>query len=282
MKAKKKRTRTKAKFKALKGWDYAAFLALILLIVVFSAYFTYTYLNQPPNQTINPVSSQSKAAIVDQLSLTFPNQTFIQEVTNTLKQAGYAVDYYPGQKVTVEFYRNLPAQGYGIIILRVHSALADDNGPPLCLFTAEPYSTSKYVYAQLSDRLVSVHYREGDKEQVYFGIFPSFVKSSMNGRFRNSTIIMMGCNGLRYTDMAQAFIEKGAKVYISWNASVSASNTDLAATNLLKHFLTERETLKQSIQETYNEGGFDPTENSQLTLYPPEAGEQTIENIGKG
>lgn len=80
----------------------AAFLAVVLLIVAFSAYYTYNSLNQQQIQTTNPASAQSKAAIVDQLSLTYPNQTFTQTATNTLKQAGYSVDYYPGEEVTVE------------------------------------------------------------------------------------------------------------------------------------------------------------------------------------
>ena len=116
MKIKKKRVRTKAEIRVVKNRERriatVIFLAFILLIVVFSFYFTYNFLNQPKNQTTNPASSQSKAAIVDQLSLTYPNQTFIETATNTLKQAGYSVDYYPGEKVTVEFYRNLPTHGY--------------------------------------------------------------------------------------------------------------------------------------------------------------------------
>ena len=84
----------------------AVFLAFILLIVTVSAYFTYTFLSQPQSQTNNP-TSELKAAIVDHLSLTAPNQTFIQTATNILKQAGYTVDYYLGEEVTVEFYRNL-------------------------------------------------------------------------------------------------------------------------------------------------------------------------------
>jgi hypothetical protein len=268
---KKKYRRTKARSKALgkwDKWDNAAFLTFILLLIIFSAYLIYTYLDRPPDQTINQTISQPKAALIDQLGLTFPNQTFIKTATDTLIQAGYSVDYFTGEKVTVDFYRTLPALGYGIIILRVHSALADDNGPPLCLFTSESYSTSRHVYEQLSDQLVSVHYREGSNERLYFGIFPSFVKSSMNGRFNNSMIIMMGCNGLKFTDMAEAFIEKGAKAYMSWNASVSSEHTDEATTLLLKHLVSDNETISNAVSSTTRDVGPDPLYNSQLTFYP--------------
>ena len=287
MKTEKKRVGTKAEIRAIKNRERriatAIFLAFILLIVVFSSYFTYNFLNQPQNQTTNPASSPLKAAIVDQLSLTFPNQTFIETATNTLEQAGYSVDYYPGENVTVKFYRNLPTYGYKLIILRVHSSATnpDMTEGPVTLFTSERYDSTKYVYEQLTDKLVMVAFSqdEWNKGITYFGINPPFITGSTNGRFQNTIIIMMGCEGLDNPLMAEAFVEKGAKVYISWNQPVSASHTDAATTQLLQHFLIEKLTLKQSVQETFKEVGFDPAYKSLLIYYPLEVGEQTIENI---
>jgi len=78
MNAKEKHLGTKAQNRVIKNRERrmatAIFLAFILLIVIFSSYFTYNFLNQLQNQTTNPTSSQLKAAIVDHLSLTFPNQ----------------------------------------------------------------------------------------------------------------------------------------------------------------------------------------------------------------
>jgi len=289
MKTEKKRVGTKAEIRAIKNRERriatAIFLVFILLIVVFSSYFTYNFLNQPQNQTTNPASSPLKAAIVDQLSLTFPNQTFIETATNTLEQAGYSVDYYPGENVTVKFYRNLPTYGYKLIILRVHSSATnpDMTEGPVTLFTSERYDSTKYVYEQLTDKLVMVAFSqdEWNKGITYFGINPPFITGSTNGRFQNTIIIMMGCEGLDNPLMAEAFVEKGAKVYISWNQPVSASHTDAATTQLLQHFLIEKLTLKQSVQETFKEVGFDPAYKSLLIYYPLEVGEQTIENIKK-
>ena len=59
MKAEKKRIGTKARISAIKERERrlatAIFLALLLLITVISVYFTYTFLNQPKNQTTNPL-----------------------------------------------------------------------------------------------------------------------------------------------------------------------------------------------------------------------------------
>ena len=240
-------------------------------------------LSSPSQKQETSSTSEPKAAIVDHLSLTAPNKTFIQTATNTLKQAGYTVDYYPGEKVTIELYRNLPTHGYGLIILRVHSTAAELQEAefveaPVSLFTSENYSRTKYVWEQLTDQLVMASYTM-PQPPYYFGIMPKFVVSSMKGSFQNSTIIMMGCEGLNNTKMAEAFIEKGAKVYISWNKPVLASHTDSATSHLLQHFLIEKLTLKKSVQETFKEVGFDPAYNSLLLYYPLEAGDYTIQNM---
>jgi hypothetical protein len=253
----------------------AIFLGLILLIVVPLTYYSYNILSRLNSQTITN-ELKPKAAIVDQLSLTFQNQTFIETATNILKQAGYGVDYYPGEAVTVNFYRNLPTHGYKIIILRVHSALGWYGEPPVCLFTSEPYSQDRFIYEQLTDQLTRAYYNVSGEGKYYFGILPEFVRSSMSGRFENTIVVMMGCNGLTYIDMAKAFTDKGAEVYIGWYNSVSVSHTDTATIKLLQHYLIEKLTLKQSIQETFKEVEFDPYK-SLLIYYPLEAGEQTIE-----
>ncbi|MEM3714006.1 MAG: hypothetical protein QXF82_03565 [Nitrososphaeria archaeon] len=287
MKSKKRLVGTKAQIRAEKERERkiakAIFITLILLIIIVSGYFGYSYLNQSQNQTLNQESSQPKAAIVDHLSLTFPNQTFIETATNILEQAGYSVDYYPGEKVTVEFYRNLPTHGYKIIILRVHSSAAELQGEefvetPVGFFTSEPYSQTKYIYEQLTDQLVMASYTM-PQPPYYFAIVPKFVTSSMKGTFQNTVIVMMGCEGLNNTKMAEAFIEKGAKAYIGWKGSVSASHTDTATIRLLQHLITERQTIKQAVENTNKEAGPDPAYNSILAYYPTEAGKETIENF---
>lgn len=244
--------------------------AALIGVIFFSILLINSILNKP--STSQPVgsNSQPKAAIVDQLSLTYPNQIFIQTATAILEQAGYAVDYYPGKNVTVDFYRDLATHGYKLIILRVHSALGGAGRPPLALFTSELYDKTKYFYEQLAEQLQIVLFNEGlDRGTQYFGIMPSFITSSMNGRFGNATIIMMGCDGLAYNYTADAFIEKGAGVVIGWTSSVSASYTDQTTTRLLQHLITEKQTTKQATENTKKEVGPDPTYFSQLTYYPP-------------
>lgn len=291
MMAEKKRLGTKAQVRALKERErrigVAIFLISILLIIILSTYFIYTFPSpgQRENEAVNPLPFQLKAAIVDQASLSPAggySESFVKNVTETLKNEGYAVDYYAGEQVTVDFFRNLPRQNYTLIILRTHSTTATQQGEKLVegylvIFTSEPYSQGKYVYEQLADRVGAVSYSA--LPPYYFAITQSFVLQSMNGNFHDTTIIMTGCDGLKNKMMAAAFIQKGAKVCIGWDKSIFFSHTDIATVYLLQHLLVGKQTIKQSVDNTMKEVGPDPVENSTLEYYPTKAGDQTIENV---
>jgi flagellar basal body-associated protein FliL len=287
MKTGEKHVGTKAQIRAIKKRERriatAIFLVFVLLAIALSGYFTYSIFHSSSEENALPTPTlqfkpaipnpELKAVIVDHLSLTAPNETFTQTAATILTKANYTVDYYSGEKVTVNFYRNLPTGGYKLIILRVHSALDANGQPPLTLFTSEFLDSRRHVNEQLTDQLqgvVFLPYKPGDK--AYFGIPPKFIRQSIKGELSNSLIIAMGCDGLTYTDMAEAFIEKGAKAYISWNGSVSASHTDQTTTCLLKHLITQKETIKQSVENTMKEVGPDPASESVLGYYPLEAG----------
>jgi hypothetical protein len=231
---------------------------------------------QSANQTITSTSSYAlRAAIVDHLSISHPNQAFVKECSAILKKAGYAVDYYKGEEVTVEFYRNLPALEYDLIVFRVHSAYIHKY-LSLAMFTSEPYSKERYFQEQVRNRVVRSFiepYRQGDPD--YLAITDKFVRYSMQGSFKNTTIIMMGCTGIKKA-MASAFLEKGAKSYIGWNGLVSANHTDAATLQLLKHLLLERHTIAQSVAQTMKEVGYEAQYKSMLLFWPIESGDTKI------
>jgi hypothetical protein len=295
MKAKKKPLGTGAQVKSEKERERriatAIFLAIILLAAAFSVYFGYTILNSSANLNFieptlqfkpeNP-DPELKAVIVDQVSLTFPNQTFIETAASALTGAGFTVDYFSGENVTVDFYRTLPTRGYGVVILRVHSAgyaVSGMRSLELQLFTSEPYSETRYVPEQLRDEVGMVLYSSAQlPSEAYFGIGPNFVQQCMKDKFEGTIIILMGCDGLDGTQMANAFIEKGARTYISWNGSVSESYADQATIQLLQHLVAEGQTVKQAVENTMKEVGPDPAYNNTLEYYPLKSGNQAIQN----
>jgi hypothetical protein len=251
--------------------DLAAIVIILTITILLSGFFVNSIWNQlsgssPPTiqpSTVGSVNSATglRAAIVDQESLTFPNQTFIQAATSILLQAGYSVDYYSGEKVTVDFYRNLPTHNYSLILLRVHSTV----GP--AFFTSEPYSSSHFNLKLLSLVGAVSYYGDGP---IYFSICPSFVTSCMGRSFNGSIIIAMGCYGMKSNDMAEAFVEEGAKAYVGWSGSVEASYTDSAIISLLKHLLMDNRTLTEAVDQTMQDVGADPAYKSVLLSFTAE------------
>ncbi len=93
----------------------------------------------------------------------------------------------------------------------------------------------------------------------------------MKGQFDDTIIFMMGCGGLKTTEMADAFIKKGASVYVGWNTELVVINEmDIAIIQLLQHFIREKITLEESIRLVFN--NVDSNYSKQLTYYPLDAG----------
>ncbi len=227
-----------------------------------------------------------KAAIVDQLSFRpeTTNQTFVNVSTAILNASGFSVDYYGWENVTVDFFGSLPSRGYGILVLRVHSAifnLETGTKETLVLFTSERFSETEHKDLYDDQQLAQVGFY-GENPDTYFGIAPKFVMNSMKGRFQSTIIIMMGCDGMGdpEMEMAEAFINKGARVYIGWSESVEANHTDVATVRLLQHLVAENRTISEAVNETNNEVGPDPYHpSSLLDYYPKDRGNLNIPKI---
>lgn len=255
-----------------------ALYGMAAVAVVFFCVLTYFFL-QSQNQTSVNQSFFHKAAIVDHLSIHQPNPTFNQTASAILEEAGFTVDYYPGEEVTVDFFRNLPKHDYGILVLRVHSGIGVVEKDWVCLFTSERYTRSKYVDEQLAGRIMAACYQNPPEPPYFFGVNPDFIRLSTKGRFQNTIVIMMGCDGLRYPTMAEAFISKGAKAYISWDKAVLASHTDEATIHLLRQLVIEKQTIEKAVSETNKEIGPDPLDGSILLYYPDSANNDVIPDV---
>ena len=303
---KKKKLGRKKRLQAEKmreGKYFGIFLAAIgVIAITISGIFVYPLLKPSPNQTNKSPnqthqSNKIKAVIVDQLGYTdvMSNKSFVDNATEILQQGGYEVDLVEGKRVTVNFYRELGIHDYRLIILRCHSVLGENKTPPLALFTSEPYSSYRYQHEQEDNRTTKVWFLSDvfQDNTKYFGVTYRFFNYSMYGDFNNATIIMMGCDGFRYVgydfygnkyyygDMAMAFIERGAKVYISWTGGVLGSHTDTATITLLQYLVKERQTVREAVVNTNKEVYWDPIYGSILQYYPFDVGNYTIPEIKK-
>jgi len=280
MSRRKRHKEKKSRKKLLSGIIVVIF---ILLCLATYSYLKSFYQNSPNPSPFDQLSN--KVAIVDHLGFReeTKNETFKISSTKMLETSGFDVTYYPGEDINIDFYRNLISRNYGMIIFRVHSAiiLGLGNNESLGFFTSQLENeswyepTSRYYNDFVNSRIVRGLFPE-DPTTYYFAIAPGFIKKY--GNFQNTIIIIMGCDGLKYNVMAEAFIKTRAKVCIGWNGLVGASHTDHATTRLLQQ-LTQGNTVKEAVNKAMNEVGPDQEYESVLKYYPEESGSCTIQFI---
>ncbi len=276
-KTKKQRRRRPARGRPRKrGLPPVAWLAIALAITA-TVILLRIY---PPSLSTPENPAGPRAAIVDQLYNLQPNPAFITGVIGELEDYGFKVDLYQGDDVTVGAYRNLPARGYNLIIFRAHSGILALDGEEIertVIFTNEPYRQLKYSLEQLHDRLGPA--RVGEGHPLVFGIPPKFITESMDGRFDDTVIIMMGCSGIYDTDLAAAFIGRGASVYMAWSASVHLDYVDDATLYLVQQLCSADTPTKRAVYNTMMEKGPDRKYDAFLRYYPAAAGDSTLADL---
>lgn len=223
---------------------------------------------------------ESRAAIIDQLSIRFPNQAFLDQTAKYLAEYGFMVDIYIGDAITVDMYRELPRQGYKVIIFRVHSGLLGVDprvASKTWLYTNEPYSKTSHIVEQLDDQVT--YARTHEDAPWFFAISAKFIEKSLEGQFNNTAIIMMGCDCLHFEDFAQAFIQKGASTYIAWDVSVMLDYVDGATLFLIEKLCSDKLTVKEAVAQTMDEKGPDPEFGAVLKYYPKQSGRHTLAEL---
>jgi len=250
--------------------DSTRIVAVIILVV---SMVSVLYTSR--NSLLYPVSSARArpftAALIDEVSAFIPDPAFINQTTSLLTSAGYKVDYYPPSSVTIDLLKRLPSMEYGIVVLRNHST--GFQGDVISLVTSEPYTQDEYAFEQLTDQIVPVEL--GVANATYFGITPLFVRDSMQGFFQDSIIVMMGCTGLTNSEMSQAFVSRGAQVYVSWDQVVQAYRTDVSTT-IFWQWMTSGHSVRDSTLAATRDGPADPVYKSHLVFYPANEGSMTL------
>jgi hypothetical protein len=259
-----------------RGLPWFAWLLIALGIAGVVVFVRIYPMGQPSPDNVG----NATAAIVDQLSSLQENEDFITEVTRELEDYGFEVDLYQGDNVTVQFYRQLPTHGYKLIIFRAHSGILEQDGEVMLrtvLFTNEEYSGSRYALEQVYERLVMG--RAGEGFPLMFGIAPKFISESMEGGFDDTVIIVMGCSGIALPDLAEAFVDKGASVYLAWDRSVELYYVDDATPYLMNQLCSEKLTVREAVDNTMAAKGADPEYGAGLEYYPLPSGDKTLKEL---
>lgn len=245
-----------------------ALVAIIIFGFIISSFLLQT----------QEVKFSLKAAIIDQLGDEFQNSDFSETgvVASILKNAGFNVSYHRSETVNVNFYKGLARYNYGIIILRSHSATRKGESI-VDFFTSEIFNEHRYEDEQ-NNGLLTIGNYSWEPEKFYFAITPKFIEN-LEGCFPKSVVIAMGCNSLNETctEMAEAFIRKGAKAYIGWTGLVEPSHTDNETIKLLKMLLEENETIADAVYDITPDFHFLP--RSEMRYHPQEVSSLKISDL---
>ncbi|MCW4052325.1 MAG: hypothetical protein NWE78_03820 [Candidatus Bathyarchaeota archaeon] len=238
-------------------------ILLVSLIILVSLMIYYTILKSSPEGW--------NSAIVDQLTIQkqLDNPTFKDISSSILNDSGYDTKYFPGDSVTINFLRDLPAKSGKILLLRAHSAVRNDTDW-VDIFTSEPYLPG--MYTDLAQNRQISKAQMYSFEDWYFAIGPKFINASMRGKFDSDCIIvLMGCNSLNQTSMAKALVGKGARAVIGWTSWIEANYTDTMTLKLLGYLLAKDPyTINEAVNKINYEIAHDSPNpyESELSYYP--------------
>jgi hypothetical protein len=233
-------------------WRSNLVISILVFIIIAAGISLWTTQNYIWRLPTLPNHSTQRAIIVDQLALNYPDPSFVTNITQDLTAGGYTVDYSGPSPNAVDLFRQLPSQGYNLIIIRAHQ------GGGQAIITSQPYSPSEFQSDQQNGALVAADVESG---LLYFAITPQFVTRDMQGVFSGTTVIVMGCAALQGTqDLADSFLDKGANYFVGWDGSVTIIHTDVATVNMVQLLSTG----KDVPQATSIAGTADPVYGAKL------------------
>ncbi|MEM2342236.1 MAG: hypothetical protein QXX94_07235 [Candidatus Bathyarchaeia archaeon] len=239
-------------------------LFILLLIFILTSLFYRWFLENKGSSQKGSSVDLFKAAIVDGIGLTRPNSIFIKNVKGILENAGLSVDVYAGENVTIDLLGKIG--GYGLLILRLHSAI-DTTHRFLYLFSAERFNRTEYE-TRFSNILgvEPTAIREGKtfENESYFALRADLLGYMNYGGLNGSTIILMGCNGTNSDHAIDRLFEKGVKAIIAWDGYVDLNYTDKITSELIKAIYEEGYDPNDAVRKVMEDYGPDPVYKSEL------------------
>jgi len=232
---------------------------LAIIVAVTSAIITINL--QPDLIQIENLSFDGipKAAIIDQLHNEKPNKNYQQNVTKYLETAGYEVDLYTTDDITVDFYKKLPSLNYEFIVIRTHSLGIGEVEESSSLFTGEIHNDYDHIQEQylrlvghgvpfLPSEVNELGGFESLQDKTYFVIGSKFIDELMLGTFPKSKIILAGCETTEGTHLVESLLLRGASEVVGWDGLVSSRQNDEVIMKVLEETLVNGIELEDSVE----------------------------------
>jgi len=209
--------------------------------------------------------SNKKALLLDPFPTIFLG--WAGHVKNKLTSAGYNCEAFEGGQASIERMRSLYL--YGVVAINTHGGLLKDQ-VVICTGLKESKEYSKQYEEEFKRGnivIAWIRYLGLFWKVHYYAITPSFIELNASGLYPKSLIYMGGCNTLRNTTLAEAFINKGAHTYCGWNIKVRR----ISLYNDTKKLFTNLIDQKKDVPEAIVAVG-----NPYLNFYSPTPGDLTL------
>jgi len=279
------------------------FIVAISLIVSFSVLFSFASQENIIQNESYSNNGLPRAAILDQLHSDIPSKDFQNKAAEYLETAGYEVDIYTTEELTVDFYKTLPKMNYEFIVFRTHAIGTDgpenfEKNKSVALFTGESYADDKYIQEQLFGQLrkgapfmssivevsvdlsnlnESAHTDEGyvvessfsiaDSTDAYFTIGSKYVDELMEGSFPNSILVLGGCSTLSEPSLAKSLINRGASSIIGWDSLVGSDRNDIVMLDFLENVLINDMEIKDAVQSVFKKHSLELESRPHFSYY---------------
>lgn len=208
------------------GRKHKALLVGIAVITLAVAGFISFYSNREPTST--DLCPRGRALVADGLSTDFPNPELDKFIVDTLRNAGYKVDYFNGTQVNLNLFSRL--SNYDIIILRVHGGKAayEHDGRKdviVGLFTGVPWSDEYKSLMREWLATKATPYALPEKE--YLAVLPKFFEKRLEKDFCEDSVMVVGsCYTLLAPDLVLALGKRGLTRFIGWTGAASVEEVD--------------------------------------------------------
>jgi hypothetical protein len=256
----KARRRGRKKFYfSRREWSWAFLIIAVIVAIIAVAIFG-----------LGPEEHPSmRAAILDGLATDYPNQTFIKSAMEVLRGAGFEVDVYSPENISLNLLKELPSKYYDLIIFRTHGGRIRQ---PIGLFIGsglfiEKCNPDSYRYEIESGYLLLG--RPFLSNEIYCVAPPHYISEKLRGEFRRTMIIAMSCFTGDDNVMASAFFERGAGTYIGFRGEISPSYADAFTITFLRKLYFEKLSIREAFDQALRELGSDPHYGGSPVLYLP-------------
>jgi len=189
-------------------------------------------------------------------------EMYMRSIIYSLERAGYAVDYYKDENVTIDLLKRLDDEGYDIVYINSHGFI--DSRGLFALFVREKLNSENALLYQddIAENLIG-YLKEGDLAGYLYVTPGFFLRYGNDSRLPGTIIFVDACYSGNNTSLADVFLVLGASCFIGWDKVVNVIH------GIMMDGLFFHETCKynRTVEEALRKTRRDPESGASLVYF---------------